>query len=281
MRKEENIFIVERITILEILGVKNDTLKTIIRKKQLETRLKEKGYILIETLKEGRKTIYKLEHFGELSDNKFKLNNAMECIFNTTKDEDKHTDYIMYRCANLYKPLSKKHLAEKLGVNEKTIGKWDKHMVDNELLAKDGYFYVAMDFKDNNGEEIIEYRLTDKYEYNTFATNNRYLKVRNNAMDEQSNGRLSYDECALIIKSTEDSLKANYGKIVYKVSKYSVGKSIDLTKLIIRLIRDVWSKNLFDYILDYLPSELKNKKTVEDYVEELVEEINRVPKVEE
>ena len=278
MSKEENIFTVERITILEILGVKNDTLKTIKRKKQLETRLKEKGYLLLETFKQGRKTLYKIK---EVSLDKFKLNNAMECIFNTTKDEDKHTDYIMYRCANIYKPLSRKHLAEKLGVNEKTIGKWDKHMVDNELLAKDGYFYVAMDFKDNDGEEIIEYRLTDKYEYNTFATNNRYLKVRNNAMDEQSNGRLSYDECALIIKSTEDSLKANYGKIVYKVSKYSVGKSIDLTKLIIRLIRDVWSKNLFDYILDYLPSELKNKKTVEDYVEELVEEINRVPKVEE
>ena len=268
--EQENIFTVERETILEILGVKNTALKHIIARKQLEDRLKEKGYLLLETFKKGRKTLYKLEHYGELSDNKFKLNNAMECIFNTTKDEDKHTDYIMYRCANLYKPLSKKHLAEKLGVNEKTIGKWDKHMIDNELLAKDGYFYVAMDFKDNDGEEIIEYRLTDKYEYNTFATNNRYLKVRNNAMDEQSNGRLSYDECALIIKSTEDSLKANYGKIVYRVSKYSVGKSIDLTKLIIRLIRDVWSKNLFDYILDYLPSELKNKKTVEDYLNELV-----------
>ena len=276
---KENIFTVERETILEILGVKNTALKHIIARKQLEDRLKEKGYLLLETFKKGRKTLYKLEHYGELSDNKFKLNNAMECIFNTTKDEDKHTDYIMYRCANLYKPLSKKHLAEKLGVNEKTIGKWDKHMIDNELLAKDGYFYVAMDFKDNDGEEIIEYRLTDKYEYNTFATNNRYLKVRNNAMDEQSNGRLSYDECALIIKSTEDSLKANYGKIVYRVSKYSVGKSIDLTKLIIRLIRDVWNKKLFDYILDYLPTEIKNNKTVEDYVEELIEEINRVPKV--
>ena len=278
--EQENIFIAERETILEILGVKNTALKHIIARKQLEDRLKEKGYLLLETFKKGRKTLYKLEHYGELSDNKFKLNNAMECIFNTTKDEDKHTDYIMYRCANLYKPLSKKHLAEKLGVNEKTIGKWDKHMIDNELLAKDGYFYVAMDFKDNDGEEIIEYRLTDKYEYNTFATNNRYLKVRNNAMDEQSNGRLSYDECALIIKSTEDSLKANYGKIVYRVSKYSVGKSIDLTKLIIRLIRDVWNKKLFDYILDYLPTEIKNNKTVEDYVEELIEEINRVPKVE-
>ena len=127
--EQENIFIAERCAILEILGVKNDTLKTIIRKKQLETRLKEKGYLLLETFKQGRKTLYK-----------FKLNNAMECIFNTTKDEDKHTDYIMYRYANIYKPLSRKHLAEKLGVNEKTIGKWDKHMVDNELLAKDGFY---------------------------------------------------------------------------------------------------------------------------------------------
>ena len=115
---KENIFTVERQTILEILGVKNTALKHIIARKQLEDRLKEKGYLLLETLKKGRKTIYKIE---EVSLDKFKLNNAMECIFNTTKDEDKHTDYIMYRCAKLYKPLSKKHLAEKLGVNEKTI----------------------------------------------------------------------------------------------------------------------------------------------------------------
>ena len=68
-----------------------------------------------------------------------------------------------------------------------------------------------------------------------------------------------------------NKVTVDYGKIIYRVSKYSVGKSIDLTKLIIRLIRDVWNKKLFDYILDYLPSELKNKKTVEDYVEELLE----------
>ena len=131
---EENILIAERSAILEILNIKNDTLKTIIRKKQLKERLNEKGYILLEEFKEGRKTLYKLEHYRELSDNKFKLNNAMECIFNTTKDEDKHTDYIMYRCANIYKPLSKKHLAEKLGVNEKTIRKWDNNMLYNNLL---------------------------------------------------------------------------------------------------------------------------------------------------
>ena len=271
---EENILIAERCAILEILGVSEGGLKSIIKRKKLEDRLKEKGYILLGTFKEGRNTLYKIKEFGELSQNKFQLNNAMECIFNTTKDEDKHTDYIMYRYANINRPLSKKHLANKMGINEKTIGKWDNYMVENNLLAKDGYFYVAIDY-----EETEKYRLTDKYEYNAFVTNNRYLKIRNNAMNEQSNGRLSHDECALIIKSTEDSLKANYGKIVYKVSKYSVGKSLDLAKLIIKLISEVWSKNALDYILDYLPTEIINNKTIEDYINELIEETNRCPDV--
>ena len=169
---EENILIVERTNILEILNIKNDALKTIIRKKQLKERLNEKGYILLEEFKEGRKTLYKLEHYGELSDNKFKLNNAMECIFNTTKDEDKHTDYIMYRCANIYKPLSKKHLAEKLGVNEKTIRKWDNNMLYNNLLAKDGYFYLVggaiKKYEFNESKTVIE-NYSEKF---TFDLNN-------------------------------------------------------------------------------------------------------------
>ena len=264
MSKEENIFTVERITILEILGVKNDTLKTIIRKKQLETRLKEKGYLLLETFKQGRKTLYKIK---EVSLDKFKLNNAMKCIFNTTKDEDKHTDYIMYRYANIYKPLSRKHLAEKLGVNEKTIGKWDKHMVDNNLLAKNGFYYLSMDFK----EDGFDYRLTDEYEYKSFVLNNLTLKERLKAKKEYISGGLSDVRFDAIMEGTTNQLKANYGKIVYKVSKYTVTKDKDLMRLIIKLIKDLYDKKLFDYILDYLPSELKSKKTIEDYMKELVE----------
>ena len=42
-------------------------------------------------------------------------------------------------------------------------------------------------------------------------------------------------------------------------------------RLILKLIKDLYDKKLFDYILDYLPSELKSKKTIEDYMKELVE----------
>ena len=263
---EENILIIERKDILEILNITNTALKQIIRKKQLKERLNEKGYILLEEFKKGRKTLYKLKYYGELSDNKFKLNNAMECIFNTTKDEDKHTDYIMYRCANIYKPLSKKHLAEKLGVNEKTIRKWDNNMLYNNLLAKDGYFYLSMDFK----EDGFDYRLTDKNEYNSFIHNNAILKVRQKAKEKYKSDEMSDEEFEVVMNGTTKQLEANYGKVVYKVSKYTLGKDSDLTKIILKLIKDVWNKKLFDYILDYLPSEIKNKKTIEDYMKELV-----------
>ena len=57
---QENILIAERSAILEILNITNTALKQIIRKKQLKERLNEKGYILLEEFKEGRKTLYKL-----------------------------------------------------------------------------------------------------------------------------------------------------------------------------------------------------------------------------
>ena len=208
---QENVFIVERCEILGILGVSEGGLKTIIKRKQLETRLKEKGYLLLETFKKGRKTLYKIE---EVSIDKFKLNTFLENIFNTTKDEDLHTDYIMYRYANIFKPLSKKHLSEKIGVNEKTVGKWDNHMITNKLLAKDGYFYVSMDFK----EDGFEYRLTDEYEYKSFYTNNRYIKEREKAFDDYDNKEITRERFDMVITASTECIKANYGKIVYKIS---------------------------------------------------------------
>ena len=41
--------------LMEILGVKLDTLKQIEKRKTLEKRLDEKGYVLINKTKEGRR----------------------------------------------------------------------------------------------------------------------------------------------------------------------------------------------------------------------------------
>ena len=260
--EQENIFIAERCAILEILGVTNEALKKIISKKQLTERLKEKGYLLLETFKKGRKTLYKIE---EVSQDKFKLNNIMEDLFNTTKDEKRHADYIAYRCVNIDRPLTKKHLSEKIGVSERTISKWDDNMIKYNLLAKDGFFYIAMDFNENG----FEYRLTNKDEYKSFILNNLYIKEREKAYEEYDNNKISKIRLDMIIVSTTEQIKANYGKIVYKVSKYTLGKDKDIAILILKLIKKIYDSNLAEYILKYLPTEIKNNKSISDYMEEL------------
>ena len=52
---------ITREELLEILGVTNNNLKTIIKRKQLYERLKQKGYIYIDKEKVGRNTLYILE----------------------------------------------------------------------------------------------------------------------------------------------------------------------------------------------------------------------------
>ena len=120
-------------------------------------------------------------------------------------------------------------------------------------------------------EDGYEYRLTDEYEYKSFVLNNLTLKERLKAKKEYISGELSDVRFDAIMEGTTKQLKANYGKIVYKVSKYTLTKDKDLMRLILKLIKDLYDKKLFDYILDYLPSELKSKKTIEDYMKELVE----------
>jgi hypothetical protein len=66
--------------LMEILGVKSDTLKQIEKRKTLEKRLDEKGYSLINKTKEGRNNIYEIE---KINNSKELLNNITNYMFNT------------------------------------------------------------------------------------------------------------------------------------------------------------------------------------------------------
>ena len=96
-----------------------------------------------------------------------------------------------------------------------------------------------------------------------------YIKEREKAYEEYDNNKISKVRLDMIIVSTTEQIKVNYGKIVYKVSKYTVGKDKDIAKLILKLIKEVYGNNLAKYILDYLPIEIKNNKTTSDYMKEL------------
>lgn len=233
--------------IADILNVKIGSIRMIESRDKLYDKLHEKGYELISKEKNGRTYNYTVKHFSE---NKESLNNCMSTIFNSTNNEKKQCEYILYRYNNLKYPLSRKFLGKLTNTSENTIARWDDKMIEQRLFQKDGFFYIAIDYEDSEDEG--EYRITGIDEYNTFVKNNKYLKIRNKALNDNSDGRLTNDECAIIISETEDRLKANYGKIVYKIRKVAVGKNKILLDIVIDLIHKVYGNYDYKYIQNWL-----------------------------
>lgn len=247
---------VKKEELAEILCVKIVTIRSLESRNQLKEKLREKGYLLLGKQKDGRSFIYDVKL---LSPNKESLNNCISGIFNSS-NEEKISEYILYRNMNLSKPLTKKYISKLCDVSEKTIRNWDDIMVKNNLLAKDGFFYIAMDF---HKDEKATYRITDKNEYSSFIKNNFIIKERDKKMEQWKNNEIDNITFQIYMDGSTDSLRANYNKIVYKVSKFNIGKNTELFKLILDLIKKVYKFDENDYYQGWLPSEKDEKRAFE------------------
>ena len=257
----ENLELKTKQEIAEILNVKLGTIRSMESRKVLERKLEEKGYKLISKQKYGKTYKYEVIY---LSQDKESLNNCIQSIFNTSNNDNIKSDYIMYRVTNIHRPLTRKHLSNLCNISEKTISRWDGKMIEGNLLAKDGYFYIAMDFID---EDEAEYRLTDKYEYSQFIKNNIIIKQRKEKMALWKENKIDDITFQIFMDGSVNQLKTNYGKIVYRVSKFSIGKNKDMLELIKSLIKKVYNREEDFYKQDWLEEENINNKT--DYTEEL------------
>lgn len=248
--------------IAEILCIKKDSIRVIENRNKLEEKLKEKGYILIDKSKSGRSFIYEVDHYSQ---DKESLNNCIEGIFNTSNNDDVKSKYIMYRILNLDKPITKKYISELCNVSNKTISRWDDKMISNELLSKDGCFYIAMDFID---KDTANYRLTGKEEYNSFTKNNKIIKEREEHMKLWKENKINDVTFQIYMDGSVDSLKANYGKIVYRVSKFTLGENKELLKLVMDLIKKYYKYEIKDYYQDWLES-IPKEKRADYYINEI------------
>ena len=148
---QENIFTVERETILEILGVKNTALKHIIARKQLEDRLKEKGYLLLETLKKGRKTLYKIKKCDSVK----RINPNYLIIKNFNVDYSKRNNkgiYYIIKDNDIY-------IGSTVDFRKRFIHHWygsDKEMKHTyNLLHNGGTFNILYDMTNIEDVELI------------------------------------------------------------------------------------------------------------------------------
>ena len=236
---------ITREELLEILGVTNNNLKTIIKRKQLYERLKQKGYIYIDKEKVGRNTLYILEKYYKTNEIE-SLNNICNGIFHTKKQKE-FSNYYLYRILNLDKAITKELLSKLSDVSHNTITKWDKIMIENNIMDKDGFYYVKMTMN----EDKPVYELTDKYEYSTFCKNKLILARRDKAFERYTKGEIDKITYDMIHDSATLSAYANEGKFVYRVTKYQLNKAgIDLITMIKELIIKVYMIDLKKYFIN-------------------------------
>ena len=226
-----NELILSKEEVMDILCIKTTAFKNILKTNTLFERLKDKGYKYIGRFKEGRTYKYKV-----VKDNSCKelLGNIAKSMFDTNKVIE-FGDYVMYRKDNIDLPITKESLGELCYVSRKTISKWDDKMIEHGLMTKDGFFYVAKDFDDKGN--IFRYRLTDKYEYQSYIRNSRFSKMKKSIAEKYKKGDITYDDMELAIVGINEFAKSIENKFVYRVSKFTIENNNILLNQIIELIK--------------------------------------------
>ncbi|WP_455789312.1 hypothetical protein [Clostridium butyricum] len=234
---------INRKELQDILNVKNDGLKKIIRKGQLEKRLNDLGYQLISTEKEGRNTYYNISK-EEKGKCKELLNNIIKYHFGTTHYEQ-FIKYLLYRFYNLGQPITKKLIADNIGVDKKTITRWDNKLLEHNFIGKDGYWYVRAEIKENN----IIYVLTDEWEYNSYSNNMRYVAKDNMIVQRLEDEEFDRIDFELMLEALKDRKSITDDKYVYRVKKFFKKNDYELCTQLFKMILSTQKVRLYDYYM--------------------------------
>jgi len=221
--------------LMDMLGVQTAGLKSIEKRQQLHIRLEEKGYKLLDKLKEGRKVYYIVEQINEFKE---VLNNMVKYVYDTNKEKEFSTYFALRTilgnwniCYNI------KEIAERSSVSSKTIRKWDNTLLDKEIIARDGYFYFCI----TNDEENHIYKVepSNVEEYKSFWRNKAYLGAFKNLQDKYYKGELTLMELQLASADIGAIRQVIECKYYYRVKKFITHKDnelyIDTMKLIKKL----------------------------------------------
>ncbi|MBW6410966.1 hypothetical protein [Clostridium weizhouense] len=231
--------------LMDILGVNINNLKQIKKRGLLEQRLQDRGYKLLGQTKEGRQVYYELE---QENNNKEILNNIIFYMFGT-REFEKFCKYYLYRLANLERPFTTELLSKLVGVSRKTIEKWDKAMVENNILSKEGKWYISIDYWEDTGET---YRNTDVWEYNSYTRNLKIANYKTKSVQKYKIDKINKQELEMLEDSMNIRREVIKDKFVYYVRKYKLKKGYKLSLDIVKLIKEVYNKNIKNYFINLI-----------------------------
>ena len=237
----------------EMLGVSEKRVRNYFSENKIDDILDKIGYKLIRRFKQGRKMVCEII---EISYKDSIINGISKGIFNTNKIVEL-SDYIMYRNKNEDLPLTKEMLKKLCNVSKNTITKWDKIMIENKFMSKDGYFYIVKLYDDNNN--VLGYELTSEYEYKSYIKNNKYINKRDKIIDDYNSGKIDKEQLCLMLSGLDDYIRANKGKFVYRVNKYNIVKDNILFNQILTILESSIKK---DYRQYWLEEEIDRNKSL-------------------
>ena len=221
----------------DILGIQLEGLKSIEKRHQLNERLENKGYKLISKTKVGRNVIYNIE----------KVNESKEIYYNLckyvygTNDIGKFSKYFCLRVFNVENPITKREISNSSGANKHNIKKWDDKMIENKILDKDGYFYMAIDYNDDG---TYVKRLTDKYEYLNFVKDSKFAKRKQELITKYKKDELDEEDFWVLYDAVTNAEGRLSKKFIYRINKFKLNRDN-------QLYRDTWKLICETYGLDY------------------------------
>lgn len=201
--------------LITLLNIKERTLKKYINNNTLKEKLIEQGYILKDTIKEGRKKYYIIEQVGE----KGVYNNMCKYVYNTNR-QDSFSRYFHMRTeySKVNKPVGQKEIATIAGVSRNTISKWDNTLIDKNIIAKDGffYFYIKADTK-----EVVQCSIE---EYKSFWRNKALLKACDTLQSRYLRGEITLNELTVSSLALGGLVGVIENKYYFRTKKYKVHK---------------------------------------------------------
>ena len=229
----------DKMQLCELLGIKDAGLKTIIRRKQLEDKLNSIGYNLLEVVKEGRKNVYILE---QININKHIYNNLCKVVYKSNKEES-FKDYFLTRTNNNKddnikdKILSKKDISNISKVCGNTISKWDKVLLDKNIISKDGFFYFYIDITKH------EIKQCSQDEYKSFWRNKAHLKSFTSLQHKYINGEITLSELQLSSAEIGATIALTENRYFYRTKKYNTNTENQLYIDTLELIKNIYGTN--------------------------------------
>lgn len=199
----------------KLLGIKNLRKLTL---EKIEEKLLKHCYILHKVEKVGREVIYTIEY----QEQDFNINDYMEDEFNV-KNGENFVNYSKERLGNAENniPVTRKEICEKTGTATATAKRYDKKLIQKEVIKEDDYYYIK---KEGDKKTIVT-----EEEYKNFWRKNRAMEI----VFEQLEERVRQKEITLKeYNYLYEELREGYHLFYFKVRRYLVNENNAIFKLI-------------------------------------------------